>query len=338
MGIFFTCPHLYSHPVDDPATSSLAQQIDCDNNGVYTDFSRFFHLYQLDREIHQTVSNEIGNTDLLQDLESSYFVGRATLNETVSHLTGRFACLLREYSISNNEKHGVIIDEIEFLVKELSSLLSQLSQLMNLLNAIYSTFNSTITAEAGVIRPSILKIVYLIYEPPSLKFVLQSIGRDLGEKWWISWEGRKVALQSAHLGLSTVQKELSSLDQLLKVIKELKPRIERLPQLLQHGKGWRLTLRQHTLRVIDLLPLQQQEKIKRRVQKTNERSSMLRSWYRDNIVWNLLLQDADLMQSLQPCSWGVQLNCSQYFEAGPNIQSLRSFPLVRLRHFLHEQG
>ena len=86
-----------------------------------------------------------------------------------------------------------MIEEIELLLKELSSSLSQLSQLMNLSNAVYSlysTFNSTATAETDLLRPSIFKRVYLIYEPPDLESVLQTIGRDLGEKWWIPWERR----------------------------------------------------------------------------------------------------------------------------------------------------
>ena len=301
--------------IDEPLIPSVPQQFDCNNNGVSFDFSPLLDFHQLDMETHQAVFNEIGHIELLEDLLSIYFVGRATLNKTVLRLTGRFACLLREYGTSDNEiLHANLIGEIELLAKELSSLLSQLSQLMGLSNAVYSlysTFNSTAAAEADLLRPSTLKTLYLIYEPPALEFVLQSIGLDLEEKWWTPWEKKKTTVKSSQLGLSTIQKELSSLDQKFKMIDELRSRIERLPQLLQHGKGWRFTLHRHALRFIDFLLLSPQENIETRIQKMNEKSNMLRSWYRDNIIWNLLLQDTALMQPLHPCGWGVQLNCSQ---------------------------
>ena len=304
-----------SHSIDKPLTPSLPQQFDCNNNGVHFDFSPFLDLYQLDKETHQAAFNKIGHVELYEDLVSSYFVGRATLKKTVLHLTGRFACMLREYSTSDSEiLHADIIGEVELLAKELSSLLSLLSQLMGLSNAIYSRYStsiSTAAAEADLLRPNLLNKLYLLYEPPELEFVLRLIGCNFGEKWLIQWEGRKVTMELAQLGLSTIERELSSLDQILKMIEELRWRIERLPQLLWYWKGWRFTLRQHILRFIDFLLLPPQETIERRVQEMNEKSNMLRSWYRDNIVWNLLFQDAALIQPLQPCSWGVQLNCSQ---------------------------
>ena len=65
---------------------------------------------------YQAVFNEIGHVKLLEDLVSGYFVGRATLNKTVLHLTGRFACLLREYGTSDSETlHADVIGEIELL-------------------------------------------------------------------------------------------------------------------------------------------------------------------------------------------------------------------------------
>ena len=102
--------------------------------------------------------NEIGHVKLLEDLESSYFVGRATLIKTVLRLTGRFACLLRECEISDSKiLYADMIGEIEFVATELSSLLSQLSQLIDLSNAVYSlyfTFKSTAAVEADLLRPA----------------------------------------------------------------------------------------------------------------------------------------------------------------------------------------
>lgn len=206
----------YLSSIDKPLPSSPPQQFDCNDNEVHFDFNHFLRLYQLDSETYQAVFNEIGRVKLLEDLVSSYFVGRVTLNKTVLHLTGRFACLLREYSTSDNETlHADVIGEIELLARELSTLLSQLSQLMGLSHAVYShfsTFKSKAEAEADLLRPGILKTVYLMFEPPDLEFVFQSFGRDLGEKWWIPWEGRKVTMELAQLGLSTIQRELASLD------------------------------------------------------------------------------------------------------------------------------
>ena len=54
--------------------------------------------------------DEIGHVEILEDLISNYFVSRTTLNETVVHLTGRFACLLREYGISDSEILPIDID------------------------------------------------------------------------------------------------------------------------------------------------------------------------------------------------------------------------------------
>ena len=301
--------------IDGSLTSILPQRSDCDNNGVYFDSRPFLNLYQLDRETHQAVFDEIGHVELLEDRLSNYFVSRITLNKTVLHLTGRFACLLREHGTSDREVlHADVIGEIRLLATELSSLLSQLSQQRDLSNAVYSLYSafiSTAAEEADSLRPSKLKTIYLIYEPPALEWALKLIGRDLGEEWWIPWEGRKFTMELAQLGLSTIQTELSSLDQILKMIEELRARIESLPQLLRHEKGWRFSLRQYTLRSIDYLFFSPEEWIKRRAQETDRKSNMLRSWYRDNIIWNLHLQDAALLQPLRPCSWGVQLNCSQ---------------------------
>ena len=186
-------------------------------------------------------------------------------------------------------------------------MLSQLSQLMGLSDdvySLYSKFNGIAAEEAHLLRPSVLKTVYFVFEPPGLEFVVRSIGRDLGEKWWIPWERRKVTVDLAQLGLSTIQREIFYLNQTLKTVKELRSRIERLPGIFRHGKGWRFTLRQHTLRFIDFLLLSPQEVIERRAQEMNEKSNMLRSWYRDNNVWNLLLQDTALMQPVQTCSGG----------------------------------
>ena len=308
--------YLSSHSIDHPQTPSLPQ-FDCNHDGVPLDFSPFADLYQLDRETHQAVSNEIGVEELFEDLESNYFSGRATLHKMVVHLTGRFPCLLRGYGSSDSEiLHVDMIGEIELLIKELSSSLSQLSQLMDLSDAVkslYSTFDPNAAADTDLLlTPSLPKRVYFVYEPAHLKHVQQAtFGRDLGEKWWTPLERGKATMDLAQLGLSTIQRELSSLNQTLKMTEELRRRIERLPQLLRREKGWRFTLRQHTLRFIDFLVPPSQETTERRLQEMNEKSDMLRSWYRDNIVWNLLFQDATLMQSLQPCSWGVQLNCSQ---------------------------
>ena len=49
--------------------------------------------------------------------------------------------------------------------------------------------------------------------------------------------GKEVTMKLAQLGLSIIQKELSSSDQILKMIEELRSRIERLRQLLRHGSG-----------------------------------------------------------------------------------------------------
>ena len=92
-------------------------------------------------------------------------VGRATLNKTVLHLTGLFACLLREYDASDGEiLHADMIGEIELLAKELSSLLSQLMGLSNAVYSLYSKFNSTAAAEADLLRPSILKDTILLHD------------------------------------------------------------------------------------------------------------------------------------------------------------------------------
>ena len=70
--------------------------------------------------------NEIQRLKLIQQ-QYDDLVDRATLNKTVLHLTGRFACLLREYGTSDSEiLHADMVGEIELLAKELSSLLSQL--------------------------------------------------------------------------------------------------------------------------------------------------------------------------------------------------------------------
>ena len=99
--------------------------------------------------------NEIQRLKLIQQ-QYDDLVGRATLNKTVLHLTGLFACLLREYDASDGEiLHADMIGEIELLAKELSSLLSQLMGLSNAVYSLYSTFNSTAAAEADLLRPSI---------------------------------------------------------------------------------------------------------------------------------------------------------------------------------------
>ena len=95
--------------IDESLTSTLPQQFDCDNNGIYFDFSPFFDLYQLKRETHQAVFNEIGHVELLEDLISNYFVSHATLNKTVLHLTGRFACLLRESTVPPTVRFSISI-------------------------------------------------------------------------------------------------------------------------------------------------------------------------------------------------------------------------------------
>ena len=193
--------YLSSHSIDEPLPSSLHQQFDCDNNGIHFDFNPSLDLCQLDRETHQAVFNEIGHVKLLEDLESSYFVGRATLIKTVLRLTGQFPCLLREYGISNSETlYADMTGEIEFVTQELSFLLSQLSQLMDLSKAVYFLyliFKSTTAVEADLLRPSLIQTLYLIYESPDLEFVFRSIGRDLGEKWWVPWERRKGTMELA---------------------------------------------------------------------------------------------------------------------------------------------
>ena len=47
--------YLVSHSIDEPLTSSLHQQFDCDNNGVDFDFNPSLDLYQLGRETHRAV-------------------------------------------------------------------------------------------------------------------------------------------------------------------------------------------------------------------------------------------------------------------------------------------
>lgn len=318
LAVFIIGPLAWPYPscVDGPLVPSPPQKLDCIDNRVHINSSSFLDLYQLDTVTHQAVLHEIGQDKLLGALLSSYFVGRAALNKMVLRLTGRFACLLREYGTSDSQiVHAVLIGEIELIAKELSSLLSQLSELTTLSDAVnsqYSTFRSTAAAEADLLKPGILKRWYLIFETPQLEFVLQLIGRDLGEKWWIPWEERNITLSQAQLGLSTIQRELSSLDQARLMIEELGSRIERLHQQLpRHRQGWRFTLSQQISWLIDTLLFLPQETIERRFQETDAKYNELRSWYRDNIVSTLLLQDAARMQLLQPCSWGVQLDCSQ---------------------------
>ena len=110
-------------------------------------------------------------------------------------------------------------------------------------------------------------------------------------------------------------------------------------QLLQHGKGWRLTLRQYTLRFIDFLLLPRQEKIERRVQEMNKKLkhvAFVVSGQRCLEFTTSVCRSDAITTTLQ--LGGYSSIVVNSFEAGPNTQSLRSFPLVRLRHFLHNQG
>ena len=111
--------------IDESLILSLPQQFNCNSDEAHFDFSSFFDLYQLDRETHQAVFNEIGHVKILEELVFRHNVDRATLNEAVLHLTGHFACLLGEYGTSDSAiLHAYVIGEIELLAKGLSSLLS----------------------------------------------------------------------------------------------------------------------------------------------------------------------------------------------------------------------
>ena len=133
-------------------------------------------------------------------------------------------------------------------------------------------------------------------------------------------------MELAHLGLSTIQKQLSSLDRTLKMTEELRSEVERLSQLLRHEKGWRFPLRQYTLRSIDYLFFPPEEWIKRRVQETNKKSNMMRSWYRDNIIWDFTTPKRS-SDAITTTSHTIEILLPFATASPPNL--LRSLPQLK---------
>ena len=297
-------------------TTTLNDQLECDDSGWEITFEHFLDFWTFDMKAHQAaleklggtkLLQELGGTELLQELKSSHANVGGGLSGTI-YAVRRIGCSIRAYASAESEaSRRELIDEVRYQHRELQALLEQMSRLRDRYAKIrwpYTLLNQTTVTAANNGKVGMLKLQYLYHEPLLLKWVFRLINQDRMEAWWEPWKANNATQEVADTGLSTYQAEFQFLDRVYGMITQLDLNIQNLPGELPPQKAWWAIFWRFCQSF-------SQEEHERQSRETRRNQDHWREWFRHNIVESLLLLDSEKANfvSLPSCSWGLRLNC-----------------------------
>ena len=228
---------LRSPPVanGDIITTSSNIHLKCDDSGLNITFERLLDSWIFDIKTHRPALEKLGQMNKLRNLKSSHADVGGRLSGII-HLMPRLHCALREYASHGSEAARFnLIKESSFLNIMLEALLQQMLALQSHYDSamwLYSALNRTAADLDDANRVGMPRLLYLYHEPLLLRAVLKTFGQNLMDSWWNPWIRRNAMQEAVHLGSTTCQAELESLEIVYEKIAMLDFNIARISQEL----------------------------------------------------------------------------------------------------------